>query len=215
MKKIVQFKYIFVCMAALILVTSFFAFSVSYAKWTGANDIVSATVQTGQWDVYTLSDFFEDVNKQPATGAINKLKESLSEADKNKSQVGGVIATDGTVRATAWENVRGERHGYTIENVYLAAGESFIICVFNRVVDPNNSFRGEKDQGYAILKGNGLEKLSYSQDKNRTDDDRVIFTVKESGYYSFEVYENTEWDFIAAGRKTNQDIVTITYKTEI
>lgn len=50
MARILKLKYIFAVMIALILVASAAAFSVSYAKWTGGGDSLSAQVSTGVWE---------------------------------------------------------------------------------------------------------------------------------------------------------------------
>lgn len=50
MAKLFKLKHIIVFMLMLCLVTSAAAFSVSYAKWTGSNDTVSASLSTGSWE---------------------------------------------------------------------------------------------------------------------------------------------------------------------
>lgn len=210
----------FAVLAFLASVVGFF--SVSYAKWTGGVNSVSANVSTGKWVIKNVTNIIKgEVGKQPATNTVKELYDALPEdvrgdyelpvGEKPATQIGGVIASDGNVLAAAWVNKGTKPFGYTLPRLYLNAGDTFIVSAFNRIVDPNNTGLNERSDGFAVLEGDAFGNSGYlTFGEGTLLEEKVVFHVQKSGYYSIDVHENMD-TFWYGARKDNQYVVTINY----
>lgn len=216
-KKIIKTRYILIITFILSLIVCATAFSVSYAKWTGGTDTLAATLSTGKWNVRNLDNMTNDV----AVGILkDKLTEDKVSVPGSNPQIGGVIGiNDPAVTAAVWQNGSGT-DGYTTSSLYMKAGTTFIICVFNRIVDPTNKDKSKGQDGFAVLKTeecNGFGYLDYHiSGDDVTDNTRYVFTVKEDGWYTIDVHEGDQdrswsWGWVYPDDYNKHDIVTITY----
>lgn len=190
MAKKFNLKVLIIILATIIILVSAAGFSVSYAKWvTSGTTTLSANLSTGKWSKYNLNDDKEVLEALENDPNIININEPSSSGDK--PQYGGILTDSNKIQGICFYNT-GDKDGFTLK-LDLEKGDNFVIAIFNRVVDTDNSGKTIFSDGY----------FEFESGKNYVETNGKIFTAKESGTYTITIKEG--------GYRDRHDMLTIAF----